>query len=68
MMRCPLVLVLTVFQTADEVRVQKALLQSACSMFKSVQGFMNDRAYSFPESLANESLQLTLATPLLRSV
>jgi len=45
---------------ADELSVQ------ACNLFRAVQGFMGDRAYSFSDGLGCEVLAAGVATPELR--
>lgn len=39
---------------------------NACNLFRAVQGFMGDRAYSFPDGLGCEVLAAGVSTPELR--
>lgn len=45
-------------ETADERKYEKQLVGQAQQMFKSIQGFMGDRHYSFPVCGAALALRL----------
>lgn len=53
-------------QTEEEKKYLKQMVQIAIQLFKSVQGFMGDRHYSFQDGLANQVLNIGLKAPLLR--
>jgi myosin heavy subunit len=53
-------------QTPEEREYLRQMVQIGIQVFKSVQGFMGDRHYSFQDGLANQVLNIGLKAPLLR--
>jgi myosin heavy subunit len=62
----PLTKVVVDAQTPEEAKFAKQLHQHAIQVFKGLQGFMGDRSYSFPDSLAAEVLETCLRSYMLR--